>query len=36
MKPDFSVARFMNNQPFKIPAHAEQLAASLLLAGLPG
>jgi adenylate cyclase len=36
MKPDFSVARFMKNQPFKIPAHAEQLAASLRLAGLPG
>jgi len=36
MKPDFSVARFMSNQPFKIPAHAEQLAASLRLAGLPG
>jgi len=36
MKPDFSVARFMNNQPFKIPAHAELLAASLRLAGLPG
>ncbi len=35
MKPDFSVARFMSNQPFKIPAHAEQLAASLRLAGLP-
>ena len=36
MNPDFSVARFVNNQPFKIPAHAEQLAASLRLAGLPG
>jgi TolB-like protein/tetratricopeptide (TPR) repeat protein len=36
MKPDFSVARFMRNQPFKIPAHAEQLASSLRLAGLPG
>jgi TolB-like protein/tetratricopeptide (TPR) repeat protein len=35
MKPDFSVARFMSNQPFKIPAHAEQLASSLRLAGLP-
>jgi adenylate cyclase len=36
MHPDFSVAKFMNNQPFKIPAHAEQLASSLRLAGLPG
>jgi adenylate cyclase len=36
MTPDFSVAKFVNNQPFKIPAHAEQLAASLRLAGLPG
>jgi adenylate cyclase len=36
MKPDFSVARFMSKQPYKIPAHAEQLAASLRLAGLPG
>jgi len=36
MKPDFSVAKFMHNQPFKIQAHAEQLAASLRLAGLPG
>jgi TolB-like protein/tetratricopeptide (TPR) repeat protein len=35
MKPDFSVARFMKNQPFKISAHAEQLASSLRLAGLP-
>ena len=36
MKPDFSVAKFVSNQPFKIPAHAERLAASLHLAGLPG
>jgi TolB-like protein len=36
MHPDFSVAKFMSNQPFKIPAHAEQLASSLRLAGLPG
>jgi TolB-like protein/tetratricopeptide (TPR) repeat protein len=36
MKPDFSVAIFVQNQPFKIPAHAEQLASSLRLAGLPG
>jgi adenylate cyclase len=35
MNPVFSVARFMSNQPYKIPAHAEQLAASLRLAGLP-
>jgi TolB-like protein/tetratricopeptide (TPR) repeat protein len=36
MHPDFSVAKFVNNQPFKIRAHAEQLASSLRLAGLPG
>jgi adenylate cyclase len=36
MKPDFSVAKFINNQPFRIPAHAEQLASCLRLAGLPG
>ena len=35
MKPDFSVARFVSNQPYKIAAHAEQLADSLRLAGLP-
>ena len=35
MKPDFSVAKFMRNQPFKMAAHAEQLASSLRLAGLP-
>jgi TolB-like protein/tetratricopeptide (TPR) repeat protein len=35
MHPDFSVAKFMKKQPFKIPAHAEQLASSLRLAGLP-
>jgi TolB-like protein len=33
--PDFSVAKFMNNQPYKLRAHAEQLASSLRLAGLP-
>jgi TolB-like protein/tetratricopeptide (TPR) repeat protein len=33
--PGFSVAKFMLNQPFKIQAHAEQLAASLRMAGLP-
>jgi TolB-like protein len=36
MKPDFSVARFVHNQPFKMAAHAEQLSSSLRLAGLPG
>ena len=35
MNPDFSVAKFMQNQPFKLQAHAELLAASLRLAGLP-
>jgi TolB-like protein len=35
MKPDFSIAQFMRNEPFKIPANAEQLASSLRLAGLP-
>ena len=35
MHPDFSVAKFMRNQPFKVAAHAEQLATSLRLAGLP-
>jgi hypothetical protein len=35
MKPGFSVQRFVNNQPFKMQAHAEQLASSLRLAGLP-
>jgi len=36
MNPGFSVAKFMSNQPFKIPADAERLASSLRLAGLPG
>jgi adenylate cyclase len=36
MYPGFSVEKFMSHQPFKIPAQAEQLAASLRLAGLPG
>jgi hypothetical protein len=36
MHPGFSVAKFMSHQPFKMPAHAEQLASSLRLAGLPG
>jgi TolB-like protein len=35
MKPDFSIARFVSKQPYKMPAHAEQLANSLRLAGLP-
>lgn len=35
LRPDFSIAHFMRNEPFKIPADAEQLAASLRLAGLP-
>jgi TolB-like protein len=36
MHPEFSVEKFMSRQPFKIPAEAERLAASLRLAGLPG
>ncbi len=35
MKPDFSTKRFVSKIPFKIAADAEQLAASLHLAGLP-
>jgi adenylate cyclase len=35
MKRDFSVERFVSARPFKNAAHAEQLAASLRLAGLP-
>lgn len=35
MRPDFSIAQFMKEQPFKIPAHAEFLVSSLRLAGLP-
>ena len=35
MRPDFSIAQFMRNEPFKIPADADQLASSLRLAGLP-
>lgn len=35
MRPDFSIARFMKKEPFKVPADAEQLASSLRLAGLP-
>jgi TolB-like protein/tetratricopeptide (TPR) repeat protein len=35
IRPDFSIARFMSKEPFRIPADAEQLASSLRLAGLP-
>jgi TolB-like protein/tetratricopeptide (TPR) repeat protein len=35
MRPDFSIAQFMLREPFKNPADAEQIAASLRLAGLP-
>ena len=35
MRPDFTIARFMKKEPFKIPADAEQLSCSLRLAGLP-
>jgi adenylate cyclase len=35
MRPDFSVTQFVSRQPFRIPAHAEQLASCLRLAGLP-
>jgi TolB-like protein/tetratricopeptide (TPR) repeat protein len=34
-KPDFSIQQFVSRLPFKIADHAEQLAASLRLAGLP-
>ena len=34
-RPNFSIARFIEKEPFKVHAHAEQLAASLRLAGLP-
>lgn len=32
---DFSTSRFVSKLPFKVAADAEQLAASLRLAGLP-
>jgi TolB-like protein len=35
LRPDFSIAQFMSREPFKNPADAEQIAASLRLAGLP-
>jgi adenylate cyclase len=35
MKPDFSITQFMRRMPLKIATDAEQLASSLLLAGLP-
>jgi hypothetical protein len=35
IRPDFSIAQFMNKEPFKIPADAERIASSLRLAGLP-
>ena len=35
MRPDFSIVQFMRKEPFKIAAHAEQVASSLRLAGLP-
>lgn len=35
MRPDFSTSRFVSKLPFKVAANAEQLATSLLLAGLP-
>jgi uncharacterized protein (DUF924 family)/TolB-like protein len=36
IRPDFSIARFMRKEPYKIPADAERLESSLALAGLPG
>jgi adenylate cyclase len=36
MKPDFSIKQFVRMRPFKMAGHAEQLASSLRLAGLPG
>jgi len=35
MRPDFSIAQFMLREPFKNPGDAEEIAASLRLAGLP-
>jgi len=35
MRPDFSIARFMIRQPFKSPADAANLVASMRMAGLP-
>jgi hypothetical protein len=34
-RPNFSIAHFMTNQPYKNPADAAHLAESLLMAGLP-
>jgi TolB-like protein/tetratricopeptide (TPR) repeat protein len=35
MKPDFSIAHFMKQLPFKNPSYAEKIASSLRLADLP-
>jgi TolB-like protein/Tfp pilus assembly protein PilF len=35
LKPEFSIKQFVGKLPLKITGHAEQLAASLSLAGLP-
>ena len=35
MRPEFSIERYMSKEPFRDPAAAGQLAASLQLAGLP-
>ena len=35
LEPDFSISRRMTKEPFKNPADAAHLAASLALAGLP-
>ncbi len=36
LRRDFSINQFVSRLPFKIAGHAEQLASSLRLAGLPG
>jgi hypothetical protein len=35
LKRDFSIKQLVSRLPFKISGHAEQLASSLRLAGLP-
>ncbi len=35
LRPEFSIAQFVNREPFKLPADAARLASFLRLAGLP-
>ena len=35
MQPEFWIPQFVSKQPFKSPADAKRLAATLRLAGLP-